>query len=755
MSIYGANTYGLKDLNQVVQVVDNDTVSVPNLITTNITADTITANTYNIIQTDTYDVLGSVYASEDLFAGWTGGTGGTGTSLLETAERVGIIENSLNGFISATGPNVLYDDFRIRTIDDQPAFTFLPEGVTGGDGNPQLVVSALGSITSYNSNSTNVNTTYLTARNGYFKDGSNNTVVSILPDDATSIVSSGAIQSPFFIPTFGIKGVTGEFSGTGSLFVGSDGACYAKSYVIQTEGPFQYDYQINNAGEGRLSNVFTTTLTGGLNDYVSGLNKNVVYMSSAGSDSNNGLTPERAVLTLSQALTLAGNSGRAIVVFPGLYPGNHTITNQNVTISAVNLESAGVVSFLGDITVSHSSSSVRINGISINNLIHTGTGSLYLFNTRTQISFQSSGNSYVECDGCNFLGNSLAGGIALSGAGVATFNNCLMGTLTVSSSARAVNVFGCPRCAPMIVSAGILSVRDSNVYSAAALTNAVQTSGGATFYGVNSFFLTPTNTRARLFLTGSGGYSLVGCSYDNFNSTLSAPRIQTTMFYDSIIAATGTFDRLRVPVVSGLTGLTGPSSGEIAYNSVDNSLNFYNGSAWQTASTGSTGAAGNTGPTGTAGLTGPTGPAGAGSSFTQRVRGYFNSNATITGGSIVINPTTFSPANFGWNDGYFNTSNGVYTPPAGYYQCSGSLALLNITSSEQKVRLYFSGIAYGMDILNLNAYNIISNSGIPVINFSSPIVYLDGSTGLSVIIDCGAGSIQIGSSSIISWIRIQ
>ena len=278
-----------------------------------------------------------------------------------------------------------------------------------------------------------------------------------------------------------------------------------------------------------------TGYTGGMMAILNPLQNNCYYVSTAGSDINDGLSLETPFASLSAALTAVGNSGRNIIVCPGVYSGNVSFSNTNITISSLNTETSGNVSFSGTWTFNHSTSSIRVNGISINSVIVTGSGNLYMQNCKT-VSFSVSSAAFVELVNCDTQSSTLTGTVAANGSGQMNINGGYSGILTIGSSGRAVSITNVTSSLPIIVSSGVLGVRNSVVFSGNSSTAAVTLSSGATMIAAQTNFLDPSFNPARLTIPSGSFYSFSNCIYDVGNTTLSGTRVTRNDISDALIA---------------------------------------------------------------------------------------------------------------------------------------------------------------------------------------------------------------------------
>lgn len=288
------------------------------------------------------------------------------------------------------------------------------------------------------------------------------------------------------------------------------------------------------------------------------LNNKVYYVSTTGNDSNVGYDINRPFLTLSAALTAAGNSGNQVCIMPGTYSGNYTVTNQNVTIAALNNERGGLVNFTGTLTFSHVASSVRVFCVTAASVVHSGAGSLYLSNCRINTSLSSSGSGYLLVDNTDTQGASLTGVVSITGTGTKNFiGNNTVGFLTINNASAAVNLSNNLSCAPIILSSGTLGIANSPVYSATDTSNAIDVSGATSVIVLTSVTcVTPSNTSARISIGTGSYYSFRAAMFDKANSVLSGTNLPQKLIADFVDAQTFS---------SSQKGLVPQSNGDSSY----------------------------------------------------------------------------------------------------------------------------------------------------------------------------------------------
>lgn len=286
------------------------------------------------------------------------------------------------------------------------------------------------------------------------------------------------------------------------------------------------------AQSGYLSSTDWNTF----NNKPSSINNKIYYVSNNGNDSNIGYDINKPFLTLGAALTAAGNSGNQICVTPGTYTGNYTISNQNVTITTVGKEPGGLVLFTGTLTVSNSSSSVRIANITIDTVNHTGAGSLYLDQVKINTALSSSNSGYLQVSSSEIVGPTNTATISVTGSGTKVFNNgSQVGAMTVNNASAIVNSSNNVLMFQVTLSAGIMLINNTPVYSPTGTTNSIVVTGASSVLYLTSVnLLTPTNTAARMSIAAASFYSLRASYFDKVNSVLSGTNLSQDMFTDGI-----------------------------------------------------------------------------------------------------------------------------------------------------------------------------------------------------------------------------
>ncbi len=268
------------------------------------------------------------------------------------------------------------------------------------------------------------------------------------------------------------------------------------------------------------------------------VNNKCYWVSANGSSSNDGLS-EITPMDFATALTSAGNSGNGILVTPGTYAGNFTISNLNVDISSV--VKGGICYFSGTLTFSHSSSSNRLKGISVETITHSGSGGLYLDTCNVNTSLSHSGAGYLEVMNSNVTSYSGTG----TGQVVFTSGSKIYAS-TINNSSKIATFSNLLTCGPITITSCLATaIGNLAIISATDTSNAVTMAAGSLILD-NVTLIGPSGGSARMALSG-GTYSIRKLFYDKANSsfsgaTRSAANLYTDLLNANAITMTGQID---------------------------------------------------------------------------------------------------------------------------------------------------------------------------------------------------------------------
>ena len=218
------------------------------------------------------------------------------------------------------------------------------------------------------------------------------------------------------------------------------------------------------------------------------------------------------VASITKALTLVGSQRKTIIVHPGGYNENPSITVPYTTITGPGLIGGNIVLY-GTLSTN---TGCTIAGIKMTNLTiatPTGAGNVNILNCEISGTFTKSSNAdYTVLRLCDY------GSASITGAGlVAIFGGNPNFTIVNNASANVI-IKSAVTVAPVLTS-GTLSLVDSIVVAAA--TNAITSASSSIITLANCQMLTlGLSNVAPVVLNGF--YSILNCVYDKTTSTLVA-----------------------------------------------------------------------------------------------------------------------------------------------------------------------------------------------------------------------------------------
>jgi|GEM_PF-5273636 len=221
----------------------------------------------------------------------------------------------------------------------------------------------------------------------------------------------------------------------------------------------------------------------------------------------------KPVASITKALTLVGSQRKTIIVHPGTYTENPSITTQYTTITGPGLIGGNIV-ISGTVSTS---AGCTIAGIKMTNLTVTtpaSAGNVNILNCEVSGTFTKSSNAdYTVLRLCDLNAANI------TGAGLVAIFGGNPNFVTVNNASANVIVKSAVTVSP-VLTAGTLSLVDSVV--GAAVTNAVTSAASSVITLANCQFLTSALTGVAPVVL-NGFYSILNCVYDKPNSTLVAP----------------------------------------------------------------------------------------------------------------------------------------------------------------------------------------------------------------------------------------
>jgi hypothetical protein len=217
------------------------------------------------------------------------------------------------------------------------------------------------------------------------------------------------------------------------------------------------------------------------------------------------------VASITKALTLVAGDRRTVIIHPGTYTENPSITYQYTVLTT--LATVGGSTLISG-TVS-TSTACTVSGLKMTNFTSTanGAGNVYLLNCDVSGTITKSGTGlytlirFTDCGAANITGSGL---IDIYGGTT---------TLVTTNHASAVVLIKNGTTVAPTLTAGNLSLVQTVVV--AAVTNAVTTAAGSVITMANSQFVnTALSNVAPVVLNGF--YSIINCVFDKPGSTLVA-----------------------------------------------------------------------------------------------------------------------------------------------------------------------------------------------------------------------------------------
>jgi len=218
------------------------------------------------------------------------------------------------------------------------------------------------------------------------------------------------------------------------------------------------------------------------------------------------------VASITKALTLVGSQRKTIIVHPGTYTENPSITVQYTTITGPGLIGGNIV-ISGTLSTN---TGCTIAGIKMTNLTiatPTGAGNVNILNCEISGTLTKSSNAdYTVLRLCDY------GSASITGAGLVAIFGGNPNFTTVNNASANIIIKSAVTVAPVLTS-GTLSLVDSIVV--AAVTNAITSASSSVITLANCQMLTSALSNVAPVVL-SGFYSILNCVYDKTNSTLVA-----------------------------------------------------------------------------------------------------------------------------------------------------------------------------------------------------------------------------------------
>lgn len=272
-------------------------------------------------------------------------------------------------------------------------------------------------------------------------------------------------------------------------------------------------------------------------DFSQPINGLIYVNGRSGNNSNDGLSLINAYLTINQALSNTYiNSGYQVVIYPATYAENITISQNNLSIVSSNLEIGGLCNINGNITITSNSTSIRLCGLTMNNLVITGSANVYIQNCFINGSLSKSGNGYLSMNNIVF-GNSST--FTITGSGnVNILNGCQIPNITINNTTALINISNNLYITKLIINAGIVSVSNTVIYGSSQSGNQFNccTVNNNSFLYLNNCDLVDAfnNTPYIISVASTAFYSLNNNSINYAGSSLLGTNLNRQLYFDDL-----------------------------------------------------------------------------------------------------------------------------------------------------------------------------------------------------------------------------
>ena len=294
----------------------------------------------------------------------------------------------------------------------------------------------------------------------------------------------------------------------------------------------------NSITLGTVNNYFKGDLSLGNNtDFITPRNGIIYVNGILGDNSNDGLSIERAYKTISAALSNSYiNSGYQLQIQPSTYTGDITISQNNLSIISSNLEIGGLCNINGNIIINSNSTSIRLCGLTMNNLTLSGSANLYIQNCFINGAFIKSGVGYLSMNNIIF-GNSSTFSITGSG-NVNILNGCIVPNITINNTTALINISNNLYITKLIINAGIVSVSNTVIYGSSLSGNQFNCCAvnNNSFLYLNNCDLVDANNNTPYIISvaSTAFYSLNNNTINYVGSSLLGTCLNRTLYFDNI-----------------------------------------------------------------------------------------------------------------------------------------------------------------------------------------------------------------------------
>ena len=284
--------------------------------------------------------------------------------------------------------------------------------------------------------------------------------------------------------------------------------------------------------------------------YITGYGSEIHVSPVALDNSGNGTIGD-PVKTIAQALVLAAaafettaaGSRKTIILHPGDYSENVTINTQFTVLASHELVGKNTT-ISGTVTLTKG---CTVDGLKMTNLVISAddtTGSVDIIGCTVTTAVTKTSSAYTVLRGCDLSSASLS----ITGSGSTVMVGGNYGTVATNNASAGVLAKAVITMGPVTLTAGVLQLSDTLIYSATNTSNAITQSAGSFLTVNNCQTLIPALTNVSRNSFG-GFYSILHSVYDKANSTFGGTSLNAISYSQYINA-----DRLTLNgVTSGAT----------------------------------------------------------------------------------------------------------------------------------------------------------------------------------------------------------
>ena len=244
--------------------------------------------------------------------------------------------------------------------------------------------------------------------------------------------------------------------------------------------------------------------------------ENEIHVAQNGNDTSGDGTINYPYLTIQKGVDISANpltDRRTVVIHPGTYIENVTVTNNNTQIITYDLTGASTT-VSGTLTLANNAQ--RLAGLKITNLTIAGNTQAYINSCTVTGQLTKSSSGYVEMVDVDM---SVSGNVQITGGGTTLIDSNKIVNLRVANASASVSLRNVNQVYSPEVTAGTLSMFNCFVQASGNTANAITASVGTVLQLFNTTIYNLGLTAPARISVG-GFYQLSDTQYDRANSVL-------------------------------------------------------------------------------------------------------------------------------------------------------------------------------------------------------------------------------------------